>query len=413
MLAITISLVLLVASQDADYWIGELGEVDIARRDKAELRLKALGDVALPVLRRAERSENVEVAARARAIIRYLDRKREILRILDPGEPFSFQTKAPVPLADLLKKVGDHFGVQVDASGELSGRKWSGTLDKLKLLPLMDRLVRDLGLAYAVGPGRIRISPGKPPAYPADMPGSFKVFVRTASLYMSTHFPNSWCRATFEIGAVHQSRYIDVAAGALRVQRVLFDTGDEVRMDLQKEEDLERYTRWPFEGNPRTIQIPNAPPEARLIRSVRGVLAVEAPATFDVWRFDTLKPGTEVETADAKATLVSLTRGSYGGVDHVIVFLSLKGKLMGTDRLSKIGQSGRIDLLSKDGKRAPVPESWPPRHRWNAHFQTVEVEARFLIPRAAGFEPGRLVVRLARDFETVELPFEIRDVPLR
>jgi hypothetical protein len=111
---------------------------------------------------------------------------------------------------------------------------------------------------------------------------------------------------------------------------------------------------------------------------------------------------------------VVLELDSAGGRRHVAVVAGPAPEPFGT--VPQVESLGGGDLLvSRDDRVERIrlvdgTDSWPVRHRWSAQSQCLEVKARFLIPKNAVFEPAKLVVR---EFETIELPFEIRDIPQR
>lgn len=407
-----------IAAQDppsADRLVEQLGDDDPSRRDEAERQLKLVGDDALPALRKALASSEAELSHRCRDLIQYLERTRRSRAILATGTPFSIAVppEKPVPLPEVLAKLSRHFGVPVEVPDELKSLTWSGRIDRVKLLPALDRLSRDAGVAYAVGPGSILMAPGKFADRPCDYPGSFKVMARNAGSSFSTSFEQPPQRSVhFTLEALHQTARIWVRPAAIRVESVEFDTGERVKIDTENPKDRDKF-RHDYNESGRGVRIPDPPANATTIRTIRGTLVLETPADYDVWVFDTLKPGAKVTDPRGTATLKEIDRGKYEGIDCATAFITLNGPLFGTAMMKRPGEIGRVELLSRDGTEAPIPAGWAPSHLWSAHWQALEVEARFQIPAESGFEPARIAVKIAKDYETVELPFVLRDLAIR
>ena len=416
MTVLTMGLALLcgVALQEAGdprAWAKDLGSDDPQKRDEATRRLRALEDAAIPALTEAARSPDQETAVRAKEILAYLNRTRRARKLLAPGPLLTLEIPEdrPQKVSELLKRVGNHFGVKVAPGRAASSRTWSGRLKEVTLLEAVDRLSAAAGLSYSVTPGEIRFRAGRHVAFPADYVGSFKVMIRSVSLRSTNEFFRSSSTLSLTLAAVHQTGLIDVKPSSIRVEQVEFDTGDTVKIPQAPDIRGPAYDGY---GNP-LIHVRKAPAGAKVLRSIRGTLVVTAPASFRKWTFRRFEAGEKTREKDGLATLLTIDRGTYNKMEYLTVFISIEGETLGSKTLQGVGEVGSVRLISKTGEPAPAPPSWPPRHVWSAHARTVEVEARFLLPPGADFEPGSLVLRIARDYETVEEPFEIRDVSIR
>lgn len=409
-----ISLLLMAGSpQEAERLVGRLVDDEPARRLEAERALKAMGDDALPALRRALTSADGEVAARARDVMAYLDRTRRARKILAAGAPFSIEApeEKPIALGELAARLERQFGLKVRAAEEIKDRAWSGKLDGMKLLPALDRVAAGLGVAYAIGPGRVWFWPGTPDRGPCDYPGSFKVRVTAVQTGTSNTFDRRHSNVQVTLQADHQSGLVQPPSSAIRVESVEYDTGETVKIDLAQEKD--KFVGHTWDGRLLPLNFGAPPERARSIRSIRGLLELKAPAAFDEWTFDRLEDRARSQGAGATSTILGISRGTAEESRYMSLYFSVQGPAFGDKRLSPLGATGEVALFAKDGQEAPCTAEHPPRCFWSAHWQTVEVEARFLWPKDATFEPVRAVLRVAREFETVELPFEIREVPLR
>lgn len=409
-------LLLALAPQDVGHWIERLSDADPDARDEAALRLKAAGDAAIPALKRAMEGADSEVVRRAKDLVAYLDRTRRAREILATGPAFSIEVpkEKPLSLGELLARIGKHFGTPVDVADAARERPWSGAIAGAKLLQALDRITREAGLAYAVVPGRVQVMEGKPHRGPADYPGSFKVSVSDVTTTRRSDFEKATTRVQFAVEALHQSAVVTVPASALRLTQVEYDTGEVVKIGAGDEKERERYRYDARDFCRLGVLLPDPPAAARSIRSLKGELVVRAPALYDSWTFDRLEAGAEVEGAGAKARIVSLDRGEREGLAHVTLFLSVRGPGFGEKRMNGIGEMGRVLLLSKEGEEAPVPINAVPRLLWTGYSgEFTQVEARFLLPKDSPFKPARAVLKVAREYETVELPFELKEIPFR
>lgn len=405
------SLLFALALQDAAAWIERLADSDPGRRDEAEQKLKALGDDVVPLLRTAAEGSDPEVSARAKGILGYLDRTRRARKILAVKPPLSIDVPTDTPLPDVTKRIGDHFGVVFDLDEVARARTWGGKIEGATLLQTLDRVAVESKTAYSVAPGRVRMTEGEPTAVPSFYSGPFRVSAPECGLSSIVRYGSKQRWATVAIDVVHESDLVTVDRRSIVVREVEFDTGDVVKIDLTKDSDRMVYD--PDRRGALGLRLQNPPEGVAAIRSIRGVVSVEVPADYETWTFDALTVGAKVEGALGTAEIVSVDRGTYGEVDLWTAFVSIKGAKLGTGGPEKIMGAGEVVLFSKSGDEAPLPDDWPARHAWGGHWQTLEVESRFRIPVDKKFEPARLAVKLVREYETVEVPFEIRDVPLR
>lgn len=403
--------VALQAGGDPASWVRKLGSEDLGLREEATRRLMAFGDLAEPALTRGAESGDGEIAARAKEMLSYLNRTRKVRKLLAPGKPYTLRVSENVPrgVGDLLDDIGKHFGIRVEGAGLLADQMWTGTLEDLSFLRAIDRLAADAGFTYSVARGAVRFSEGKHIPYPADYPGSFKVMIQSASLTVGNSFNRVSSSANLMLTAVHQSGKVDPSPAAIQVDRVEFDTGEIVRLDPKKPSPDT------FFGSPsaRRVYIKKAPAGAKGIRSVRGNLEVRAPASLRTWRFERLEVGEKVREGSEIATIRAIDRGTYKNLNYVTLFIDINGKALKGEIMKGLRGSGSVRLLSKEGQNAPAPPSWPPRHVWGHHSETIEVEARFVLPAGTEFEPAKVSVQIAREFETMKVPFEIRGIRIR
>ena len=366
--------------------VERLAEADLAKRDEAAMRLRDLGDA--------------DDLLRAGLLL------RAARRLLDTGKPYSVAVDVAKPLPELLASLSGHFAVPItaDGTGEL---RWSGAFESVGLLEALDRICSKAGAVYAIGSGRIVVTPGTPARTVVAYAGPFRIQLVSSSLRFSNDTQKSRCQAGVEIDAVHQSGLFEVVAANFRVPLVEFDTGDLVRIDWKKKDEVERYVPW-HERERLVMNLPDAPRTATAIRRLRGSLVLDVPSEHTTWELPKLAAGESIKRDGGVATVDYVNRGTY---DKVEVFTFCITVSRPQDDRTPAG--GTVALLSKDGVEAPIARGWSPRHRWSSATGSVAVEARFMIPAGAKFEPDRIVLRVAKTWETVEVPFELKDIPLK
>ncbi len=403
---------LLVFADDGD-WARRLASDDPAEREKAVADLEALGDDAAPIATRLLESDDAEVAGRAREVLAWLEHTASARRLLAIAGRFSIDVPrdAARPIPEVLREVGTRFGLEVEIDPKVSERRWSGSIQDLKLLQILDRLSADIGVAYAVSPGWVELFDGRPAAAAArDYPGPFRVSV--CSVSCQSGYDATWDRwssvVVVGLGAIHEMSLLEVPPSAIEVDLAEYDTGELVDVGA-----LRRADPHPFHGRDgmAAVRLPNAPSEAKGLKSLRGRLVLDAPTRYDTWRFEEVAKDATLKTDAGRATILAVQRYTQREAECVSVYVRMTGARFGDHRIPGVGAAGTISLLGADGRPAPTVRWWPAHHSWTGHYQTLECEARFAFP--SNESPSKLVVRVPSSSEPVELPFEIRDIPFR
>ncbi len=410
---VLVSLIGLLAFADDADWARRLASDDAAEREKAVADLESLGDDAAPIARRLLDAGDPEVAARAQEVLAWLDYTAAARRLLGVLGRFSIEVPQdhPKPLGEVLRELGPRFGVQVEVPQKVSDLPWSGAFHDLKLLQALDRICGDVGVPYALAPGRVEVFEGKaasPP--PRDYPGPFRVRVRGAGFQSGSDATQgrSWSLVTITLDAVHEACLLEVPPSAIEVDVAEYDTGDLLDVGA-----LRRAERHPWRGRDggAEVRLPEPPAGAKAVRSLRGRLVLDAPTTYDTWTFDEVVKGAEVKGDRGQATILAVERYKDREAECIAAYVRITGEAFGQDRIGGAQVAGRVSLLATDGSAVPNVPWWPDHHAWTGYYHTVECEARFVFPSEAA--PSRLVVSLPRTFESVEFPFEIRDILFR
>jgi len=102
-------LLLLAALQDCDGLVRRLGDDDLAEREKAAVELRSAGARAMPALRRAAASPEVEIAGRAKAVIAAIERDDRVRRAIPAPARITLNTRGltyRAVLDDIRKQTG-------------------------------------------------------------------------------------------------------------------------------------------------------------------------------------------------------------------------------------------------------------------------------------------------------------------
>jgi hypothetical protein len=106
------------------HWIDQLGSAEFHEREEAMRALDALGPSALPALREAVESEDMEISRRAAVLVRRIERRIETARLLAPKRVHLVFTEKPLTeaAAEFSKRTGYRLQVEGDKA-KLDTRK--------------------------------------------------------------------------------------------------------------------------------------------------------------------------------------------------------------------------------------------------------------------------------------------------
>lgn len=161
-----------VGPRDVPKLIEALGSEDFAERETATKRLDELGVLALAELRAATKSENPEIADRAKDLVKKAERRAANERMLTPTvvELDLKDTPLDAVLAALSKQAGFEVIVGGLKANDLAGKKVTVATGKVPFWVAIQKVCDAAGLRVAsaggfVGPGAMpfNVRPGKLP----------------------------------------------------------------------------------------------------------------------------------------------------------------------------------------------------------------------------------------------------------
>src|SRR5262249_49527613 len=149
--------------------IEQMGSGDFDEREKASTALDAIGEPALPALRKAAQGDDVEVRKRAGELVQQIEKRLESARLLAPKRVRLVYKDTPLAeaVADLQKKSGYTLTLR-DPENKLKGRTITLDTGDTTFWHALDLFCRKAGLAEATAEGLV---PAPAFGAPGNAPG--------------------------------------------------------------------------------------------------------------------------------------------------------------------------------------------------------------------------------------------------
>jgi hypothetical protein len=187
--ALTAILAAGAAAQDAPSaaeCVRKLGDEDFNVRDAAEKKLIQMGEAALPDLRKAAESPDVEVRERITRIIGEIERGLKVSQVYAPPAPITLSARAP--LKEILSKI-EGAPVDVSAIRDLLDSEVTVELKEAAPFELLDAVCRAHGsIAYRIDGGQIKFAREAFVDYPTVSVEAFRVKIGRIEKYSSDNF---------------------------------------------------------------------------------------------------------------------------------------------------------------------------------------------------------------------------------
>ncbi len=152
--------------------VEQLGSAEFQDREKAAQELEAVGEPALPALRKAAAGDDAEVKARAAKLVTQIERRAESARELAATRVRLVYKDTPLAeaVADLRKKTG--YAIQLyDPEGKLKGRKVTLDTGETTFWHAFDQFCQKAGVVEATAQDLRKLTPAPPgPALPGAAP---------------------------------------------------------------------------------------------------------------------------------------------------------------------------------------------------------------------------------------------------
>jgi len=399
-----------VLPQDADpvdKLIADLGDESVSVRESAQQAIIASGPEAIPRLRHALQSQDVEVRQRATCALSELERAEKLAGVMQARPPVTLDLRE-VPFARALRQVAERTGLQFDGAGAQSDRPITASFTKAPVMQVLDVLGAAAELQWSFeGETTVYWRRNPPVSRPSCYSGGFKASLSRIDVYKSWDYQQGHGLMWVYLETRMEPGIRPIGSPRFEVSEIRDESGNELPRDSEMQEcspkgyagvDPARKTGAVYESSPFTIN--------HLDRSVKKLSKLSGRAIFlfpldkaaleigdlceetSVERGELVFQVNEILTSSLKLTMMSNGNPAYLN-HHVdpesIVLIDAEGReyVRGTDF------DVRVDQMSADTLRYCVD------FNENVCFQPVAI--RF--------------TTTGQFFEKI-VPFEFKDVPL-
>ena len=404
--------------QDVDRLVRRLGDEDVQKRLEAKEKLLGLGESARAAVRKATESADLEKRRLAREILQTLDLARELRTWMGPATRITLSGR--MTLEDAVRRIERQCGQKVTAES------WpSGSFDvDLRDVPYWQALER---LCEASGKRTLRPTPEGPQLIgeraarnPSVLSGPFRISadrtLETREFRMST---NTEEKAFILDLTVSWERSIAPVRSYLALEKVVDDGGRDLTRGFHDYEKRISPGYYPaFLKQDRVYvkkfrPITASPPDeaAKTLSRVEGTITLYIRASQDDLTLALPKDG-EVSRAALTMLDESLKHSEEG---MILLSNMVRRETVASCRLSFENMDRRIArdvfnhlyLSDREGKRYQGRSTRVPRGDGTLGFGL----AFMGVSRKA--ELTGITIRLPRRMLRVEIPFVLRDVPIR
>jgi hypothetical protein len=386
---------------DPDALAGDLSHPDIAVREEAARRLVALGDTAVPALRRLLEAPDPEARQRAEQALAQIDLEARLRRVCPVRPPLTLRLEG-APLEDALAEIARRTGVRFCADALAPGRRVSLSLERATLLEALDRICRALGDAQWAfdGPDRVSFSPIPFVERPTCYAGAFKVSMGRLDLYRTSTFRDHQGLVTFHLEAQAEPGARPLGAPAFTLDEVADDRGRVLTPEAPLSVTGPAVAAAPAGGaDARAFTYGGLHPAARALARVRGAVTFFFALNSETVTLDNLARDSVRELGDFVVQINEVHSGS--------VQLTLLRK-SGPFKAEHAIDPASIVVVDTEGiEYRPLPADLQ-------RYSVFRNGGSFFIhfDRSWYRQAQALTFTLIRDVHERKIPFEFRDVAL-
>lgn len=389
---------------DPEALAGDLNHPDIGVREEATRRLVALGDAAVPVLRRLLEAPDAEARQRAEHALAQIDLEARIRRVCPTRPPLTLRLDG-VPLEEALAEIGRRTGVRFSAEGLAPGRRVTLALERAPLLEALDRLCRGLGDAQWSfdGPDRVNLSPIPFVDRPSCYSGAFKISMGRLDLYRTSTFRDSQGLVSFHLEAQAEPGARTLGPPAFALEEVADDRGraltPEAPLCVTGPAVAAAAANGAGSPDARAFTYAGLHPAARALARVRGTVTFSFALSSETVTLESLAKDSVREIGDFVIQVNEVHSGS------VQLTLLRKG---GPFKAEHAIDPSSIVVVDTEGvEYRPLPADL---QRYSAFRNGGSFFIHF--DRSWYKQAQALTFTLIRDVHEKKVPFEFRDVPL-
>jgi hypothetical protein len=329
--------------QDVDplsQFIVDLGHERATVRESALQALIASGPKAIPRLREALRSLDVEVQQRASRALVELERDEKLAGVMRARPPLTLSLQA-VPFARALEEVARRTGIEFKGAVNVPDRAITATFTRAPLMQVLDVLAAGAELQWSFeDDGTVRWSKDPPVLRPSCYSGGFRVSLRRVDVYRSWNFQSGDGFGWLYLEAKVEPGIRPIGLPRFELCEIRDEAGNEVTSDSEMQGcflvgpspgGVGRKSGALYESSPFTLRLLERP--ARKLSRIRGRAAFLFPLDtavleiVDLTEEATATRGELVfQVSDILTTSLKLTlrsRGAVGLLSHHVNVESL------------------------------------------------------------------------------------------
>jgi hypothetical protein len=391
-----------------DRHIADLGDDRVTVRESALQSLLAAGPTAIPRLRLALDSRDVEVRQRATSILCELERDEKLAGVLQPRPPVTLSLDG-APFAKALEEVARQTGLKFEGVVTLPDRAITASFSRAPVMQVLD------GLAAAVGDlhwsfeneTTVFWRRTAPVRRPSCYSGGFKISLSRIDVYKSWDYQQGHGLMWLYLETRMEPGVRPVGPPRFEVSEIRDESGNELPRDSETQEcslkgppreGMGRVSGAVYESSPFTIN--------QLDRSVRKLSKVSGRALF-------LFPleRTAIHLSDL-CEETSETRGPLTFQVSEILTSSIKLTLISSAPVANLNHHLDLDsvvLMDSEGKEYARGRDFDIRVD-----QMSADTLRYCVEFNDGvtFQPVALRFLVTEQFFEKIVPFEFKDVPL-
>jgi hypothetical protein len=409
----------ILAQDDVNVLIQQLGDDSIEVRESATVKLTKIGEPARAALRKASESPSGEVRARATMILKSLDFQKELQAWLGP--PSRITLSGEFTLEEAIKEFERQTGQKISCPAWPEGR-FTVDLKDTDAWSALNALCRASGTrTFQLGANGPALSGRRFVEPPTAISGAFCIRFNGSALYRSYQVDSGHESRTFSLAIdVGWERAVVPTNVALELDRMEDDLGNDLAPAIH------RYARRQFSGNPLVVS--NAIPEFRRILTLstdeqpdpkasritmlKGKVLLWIRASAEDLDLPVPAPG-ETSRIDVRICDSQLKESSempvvLSGATRSGAILSCRLEFKNSDERLLKNTYQLWHLNDKKGRRyvgtvrmLPIPGSG--ETGYGIEFGNLPADA----------EPASVTVRIPRRIVALEIPFVLKDIPLK
>lgn len=320
---------LLLALQDADGLVGQLGDEEIEVRERAAQSLVEMGAKARPALEKAAKGGDAEVAGRARSILGEIALAENRRKVFGPVGKVTLG-EGDHSLEQIAAAVKEQTEVALAMPKEMAAERVRIGARGDPLWPFLDRLCRAHGglrLRQDQPEEAIGLEKGTSGASPLHYSGSFRVWIERLRLERRDPFEGGWNRGSFVMDIAWPPTVRPLGSwhsASVTVKEILGDDGKTLKVNPALGDLYPNASSW--SGRVRThremvaFEYPAA--GVKRLSRIRGTATFVFPQKIETLTFEKPLEGEAKKAAGEMTALIYAFKSGTEGVQGALRLLS-------------------------------------------------------------------------------------------